>query len=169
MNAPAIRGAGVTGGELATAVPIAGLATLVFNDAVLKIHWPGMISGKLSDFAVVLYFPFLVTATFALFSQPVRLLHARLRGRRPPGPGVLTRRRLLIGMAITTFALSAVNLSYTARDAYLRLLDVLDVFRLMPHKGYVVDASDLIGLTMLPVTWWWGNRLIQRRRAGSVS
>lgn len=170
-TAPASRPspAGVSGGELATAVPIAGLALLVFNDAVLKLHWPGVISGKLSDFAVVLYFPFLVTATFAVFSQPVRLLLARLRGRPSPGPVRLTRPRLVVGMAITSFALSAVNLSPAARDLYLRLLDILDVFRLMPSKGYVVDPTDLIGLTMLPVTWWWGNRLIQGRGMVSVS
>ena len=151
---------GVTGGELATALPVFGLALLVFNDAVLKLHWPGVISGKLSDFAVVLYFPFLVTATFAVITQPGRLLLARLRGLPAPGPVRLTRARLIIGMAITSFALSAVNLSTAARDVYLRLLDVLDVFRLMPNKGYVVDPADLIGLTMLPITWWWGNRLI---------
>ena len=161
--------AGVSGGELATAVPIAGLALLVFNDAVLKLHWPGVISGKLSDFAVVLYFPFLVTASFAVFTQPVRLLLARLRGHPSPGPVRLTRPRLVIGMAITSFALSAVNLSPAARDLYLRLLDLLDLFRLMPSKGYVVDAADLIGLTMLPVTWWWGNRLIQGRSTASVA
>ena len=157
---------GVSGGELASAVPILGLALLVLNDAVLKRHWPGTISGKLSDFAVVLYFPFLVTATLAVLTQPARLLLARLRGQRTPGPVRLSRPRLLIGMAITTFALSAINLSPAARDLYLRLLDVLDLFRLMPSKGYVVDPSDLLGLTMLPVTWWWGNRLIQARHAG---
>jgi hypothetical protein len=160
---------GVSGDELATAVPIVGLALLVFNDAVLKLHWPGVISGKLSDFAVVLYFPFLVTASFAVFTQPVRLLLARLRERPAPGPVRLTRPRLLLGMAITSFALAAVNLSPGARDLYLRLLDLLDLFRLMPSKGYVVDPTDLIGLTMLPVTWWWGNRLIQTRPGASVS
>jgi hypothetical protein len=157
---------GVTGGELATALPMFGLALLVFNDAVLKRHWPGVISGKLSDFAVVLYFPFLVTATFAVISQPGRLLLARMRGLPTPGPVRLTRARLIAGMAITSFALSAVNLSTAARDVYLHLLDMLDVFRLMPSKGYVVDASDLIGLTMLPITWWWGNRLIVGPDAG---
>jgi hypothetical protein len=170
MIAPAATAPpGVSGDELATAVPIGGLALLVFNDAVLKLHWPGVISGKLSDFAVVLYFPFLVTASFAVFTQLVRLLLARLRGRPAPDPVRLTRPRLLIGMAITSFALAAVNLSPAARDLYLRLLDLLDLFRLMPSKGYVVDPTDLIGLTLLPVTWWWGNRLIQARPTASVA
>jgi hypothetical protein len=68
----------------------------------------------------------------------------------------------LIGaMAITAFALSAVNLSPRARDLYLELLHGLDVFNLMPRLGYTVDPTDLIGLLMLPVTWWWGLRLIR--------
>ena len=63
-------------------------------------------------------------------------------------------------MAITTFSLSAINISTHARDLYLQLLDFLDVFNLVPTLGYTVDPTDLVGLTMLPVTWWWGNRVM---------
>jgi hypothetical protein len=151
----------VPGEELATLVPVVGLGLLVFNDAVLKQQWPGLVSGKLSDFAVVLFFPFLLTASTAVASGAARAV-ARLVLRRPvrTDPG-LTRARLIVGLAVTAFALSAVNLSHRARDLYLRLLDLIDVFDLQPRLGYVVDASDLIGLTMVPVAWWWGNRVIR--------
>ena len=43
--------------ELATVRAGVRAGLLVFNDAVIKNHWPGVISGKLSDFAIVLYFP----------------------------------------------------------------------------------------------------------------
>ena len=151
----------IPGGEMATAVPLFGLALLVFNDAVIKTHWPGVVSGKLSDFGVVLYFPFLLTATFALAAGVAHRLLALLP-RAPQRPNRLTRRRLVVGMAVTTFSLSAVNLSTQARDAYLVLLDHLDALRLMPKKGYTVDPTDLLGLTMLPVVWWWGHRLMRK-------
>jgi hypothetical protein len=156
----------IPGQELATWVPVLGLSLLVFNDAVIKNHWPGVISGKLSDFAVVLYFPFLLTASWSLASAALRALGRKVVRRSfSPAPG-LTRPRLLAGMALTTFALSAVNVSTRARDLYLELLDAIDVLGLMPGFGYTVDPTDLVGLLCLPVVWWWGNRLI---RAGAVT
>lgn len=157
----ATRRRAVPGEELATWLPVFGLALLVFNDAVLKSRWAGVVSGKLSDFAVVLYFPFLLTATWAVASAAVRGV-GRAVFRLPLGPAPrLTRPRLVLGMVLTSFALSAVNLSTHARDLYLRLLDVLDVFNLMPGLGYTVDPLDLMGLAMLPAVWWWGNRVIR--------
>lgn len=38
-------------------VPLLALATLVINDHVLKQHYPGWITGKLSDIAGMVFFP----------------------------------------------------------------------------------------------------------------
>jgi hypothetical protein len=155
----------IPGQELATAVPVFGLGLLIFNDAIIKNTWPGLISGKLSDFAIVLYFPFLLTASWSVASAALRALARPLIGARAGVAPGLTRTRLVITMALTAFALSAINVSTRARDIYLQLLDRLDVFNLMPAFGYTVDPTDLVGLLCLPVTWWWGNRLIRARAA----
>ena len=49
--------------------PIAVLAILVVvvNDRVLKLNYPSVISGKLSDFAGLIYFPLFVVSLFEVF------------------------------------------------------------------------------------------------------
>lgn len=47
---------------LATPILLAAIALLVTNDHVLKARFPGVITGKLSDFAGLIFFPVLVAA-----------------------------------------------------------------------------------------------------------
>ena len=54
------------GRELLSPLPLAALAVMILNDHVLRSRWPSWLTGKLSDFAVVLYFPFLLTATLGI-------------------------------------------------------------------------------------------------------
>lgn len=51
-------------GELLDPFALAGVVALALNDWVLKGHAPGWLTGKLSDFAGLLFFPLLLTATF---------------------------------------------------------------------------------------------------------
>jgi hypothetical protein len=43
-------------------VALAAIALLVLNDHVLKARWPGLITGKLSDVAGLVFFPLLLDA-----------------------------------------------------------------------------------------------------------
>jgi len=51
-------------GELLDPIALAGVVALALNDWVLKGRAPGWLTGKLSDFAGLLFFPLLLTATF---------------------------------------------------------------------------------------------------------
>ena len=51
-------------GELLDPVSLAGVLTLFVNDWVLKGRAPGWLTGKLSDFAGLLFFPLALTAGF---------------------------------------------------------------------------------------------------------
>ena len=71
--------------------PIAVLAVvvLVINDHVLKPLTPGLLTGKLSDVAGLLFFPLLLVSVVELAALALR--------RRPPD-----RRRLVLGSIVTT-------------------------------------------------------------------
>jgi hypothetical protein len=51
-------------GELLDPLTLAGVVALGLNDLVLKGRAPGWLTGKLSDFAGLLFFPLLLTATW---------------------------------------------------------------------------------------------------------
>jgi hypothetical protein len=47
-------------------VPLIAVAVLVVNDQLLKAAWPGFVTGKLSDAAGLVFFPFLLTGAWEL-------------------------------------------------------------------------------------------------------
>jgi hypothetical protein len=98
-----------TPGEL-TLHPVAlgGLVVLLLNDHVLKGLAPGWLTGKLSDVAGLLFFPFLVLALVDV----VR--------RREPGP-----RAAAFAAASTAAAFAAVKLWEPARQAYCGAIGAL--------------------------------------------
>lgn len=55
---------------------IAALVVLVANDHWAKARWPGLITGKLSDFAGLVFAPTLIVATMELLAR--RPLRARV-------------------------------------------------------------------------------------------
>jgi hypothetical protein len=56
----------IPGDLLLGIVPLAAIALLVLNDHVLKAVWPGDVTGKLSDGAGLVFFPFLLVAVWQL-------------------------------------------------------------------------------------------------------
>ena len=52
----------IAGGALLHPVVLAAIALLVFNDHFLKAAWPGPITGKISDFAGLVFFPLFLQA-----------------------------------------------------------------------------------------------------------
>ena len=92
--------------RLVAPIPLAALALLVVNDHVLKPNYPGWLSGKLSDVAVLVLLPFLFVAAWDLLAMVTR-------GLRPPG------RRALVAGAIAAAALfTAIELVPWVGDAY---------------------------------------------------
>mgnify|MGYP001546269665 CR=1 FL=1 len=154
------------------------LAVLVLNDHWLKATWPGVLSGKLSDFAVV---PLLALFLHGL----VELTYARLR--RPlgiaPGNHWLA---LCIAVASLVFALPEVwhpaelayryglgALRYPFRAAWA-LAQAHPAPPLSPVRA-TADLTDLLALPMALVAWRVGRRVearggaSARRQASGVS
>lgn len=130
-------------------LPVAALAVMALNDHVLRWRWPGPVTGKLSDLAAVLFVPALLTALAGIGLLLWNLGAARVG--LPAAEPALSRRRVLVAAAVTAAVFGAINLSYGARDAYVGILDVIDVVQSSPAHAYVVDPTDLAALLFLPL------------------
>lgn len=142
---------------LLSPVVLAAIGLLVLNDHVLKSASPGVITGKLSDFAGLVFFPILLQGTWELFGS-----HS--------GRPLASRRALVFAVAFSGFAFSAVKLFGPAHLAYeygLGLLQwpVRGLAGLIaglgpaspPRVQLAADPTDLIALPMLlvPLVLGW--------------
>ncbi|MBL4847335.1 MAG: hypothetical protein JKY65_17585 [Planctomycetes bacterium] len=133
------QGAGLS--WLASPLPLLGLLLMALNDHWLRAEWPGPLTWKLSDVAVLLYFPALLCALWSLFPRPWR-----------PRPS--SRAGVLLSCALSGGALAAINLSPAASELYVGTLE----FALAGSFAYTPDPSDCWALIVLPVVAWDGLR-----------
>ncbi len=134
---------------------LAAIAALALNDHVLKPSWPGLVTGKLSDVAGLVYFPLLLQA---LLEAPRWLPRRRYR----PSDVVL-----LGCVAATGLGFALVNLWPPATELYERGLGLLRWLVLergwswgAPPSRVVLtpDPTDLSALPALAVAWRIGRR-----------
>lgn len=142
-------------------VTLTAIALLVVNDWLLKPHVSyssagaldtaaGLITGKLSDVAGLVFAPVVLSAAIGL------LLHAaaRLGARVDPS---LSRRRLLGCLAATGAGFAAVKLSPALAAHVAGALSHLG----RPARFYD-DPTDLLALPALLVAWWIGRDELRR-------
>lgn len=125
---------------------VLSIAVLALNDHVLKTHTPGFITGKLSDFAGLYFFPFFVFALAAL----VR-------------PTAGTTRCLGFACRATALLFVAINVSEAASDTYEQL--VAGIWQLLqaPRRvHHVADMEDLIALPMVALAYVAGRSQLSR-------
>lgn len=130
-------------------IALAAIALLVINDHVLKTHFAGMMTGKLSDFAGMIFFPLLLAAALEQV-------------------GVRRGQRTVVAAAIATgLVFAAVKLWDPAGDAYrlglaalqwpFRAIAALVQSHGLPSLGrapLVADATDLVALPALAIPIW---------------
>lgn len=114
--------------ELVGPLPLLAAAVLALNDHVLKARFPGLVTGKLSDFAGAFVLPLFVSAALALATR------WPLRG------------RLAAGVAVTVVALTAVKLSPAAAGAVVTGLDAIRAPLGVGRGRIVADPTDLVAL-----------------------
>ena len=131
-------------------VALGAVLVLVVNDHVLKAHVPGVITGKLSDVAGMVFFPLLL----------VTLLDPLFRGR-----WLLPFACLATGVAFALVKTTAVG-----HDAYvlvwgslrwpLRALRAVVAGNALPSPGRVacvMDATDLLAIPFVGIAYRLGN------------
>lgn len=94
----------VPGDGLLHPLALLSIGVLIFNDHILKAAWPGLVTGKLSDFAGLLFFP--------LFLQAAWECGAAVVGRRT----IPSRRALIVSIVATGVTFAAIKLFPAATD-----------------------------------------------------
>jgi hypothetical protein len=145
-------------GEFLHPLPLCALAVLVVNDWYLKGAQvlPGIVTGKLSDFAGLLFFPLLCTAL-----ADVALWGAARAG--APVDFSLGRGRLAVACAGTAALFAATKLSDAWAGGVVAALGWIGV-----DARIVVDPTDLLALPSVAVAYWLGRREIARVPLGRL-
>ncbi|MBI5933707.1 MAG: hypothetical protein HY867_08360 [Chloroflexi bacterium] len=115
------------------------IAVLLLNDHVLKIVAPSWLTGKISDFAGLFFFPFIVAAGLSLIFSKLNL----------------TRQR--IGQI--TFGLVAIWFTLLKTVPFVNLLtaDIASLFIGAPAR-LILDPTDLMALIILYPAWMIWNQ-----------
>lgn len=143
-------------------VCVASLLLLAFNDHVIKRYAPGVLSGKLSDFAAVVLLPLFLQAAW-------EVTYARLRS--APPAVALSNRVLKVSIAVTLAILALPEVWPAAETAYRYGFGVLHwPFRavaalfsgrelpgILPVQA-TADVTDLVALPMGFVAYAVGRR-----------
>jgi hypothetical protein len=134
---------------------VVALVVLIVNDHVLKQRWPGLLSGKLSDLAGLVFLPLLIISVYEL---------ARAATRRP---WCLGDRGVLAVAATVAIGFAATKLSPAVAGGYGDMLGWLR-WPLIGHWSQVAisrDPTDVLCTPAAIVVWIESRRL--REVAGS--
>jgi hypothetical protein len=145
----------ILGGALLSPWALAAVLVLVLNDHWWKRAWPGLVTGKLSDFAGLIFFPLLLQALWELGQATLR---------RPWRPSL---RVLWVAIAATGVGFALVQLWPPAGTAYRVGLGYLQwpllslarwEWRPPVEVALVQDPTDLVALPALGIAAWIGRR-----------
>jgi hypothetical protein len=145
--------------------PLLAMAVLGVNDHVLKgSGWlPGWLTGKLSDFAGLFFFPLFLTAAVGTL---LAALHRLGRGRGPDYS--LAPWKLMAAIALTAVIFVPLKLSEDWGSLYIRAMQALDVLGWFGHFQVTKDPTDLVALVMFPLAYLHGRRFVRRVPLGRL-
>lgn len=155
-DGPTRRGLPVN--ELLAPLPLFALLVLAANDWILKpSSAPPWLTGKLSDFAGLFAFPLVATAAFDLLLLAAAALGANV-------DFTLRRWKLAVALGLELIGFAVLKL-WPAGSAVL-----VHAMRIgAPRTSVYLDPSDLVALVVLPLTWWYGRRVLARGAYGRIA
>jgi hypothetical protein len=155
-------GAGKTAlplGEFLHPLPLVALVVLAVNDHYLKHAGilPRWVTGKLSDFGGLLFFPLLLTA----LGDTLAYFVARVTGAK--WDYSLRRWKVVAACVATAAVFAPLELSAAYGRFYTETLGRIG----FPSETYA-DLTDLLALLMIPVAGWLGWQEIRRVPLGRI-
>lgn len=138
---------------------LVALVVLVVNDHFLKGSGVGVVTGKLSDVAGLVFFPLLLVA---LVEGGRKVLGVK--------SWPLSGRAFVVCVVATAVAYTAVKVSPSVADWYSHTLGVLAWLpRGTTRRVYVrADATDLLALPALAIAWGVRRRIVPQGPSGLV-
>ena len=118
-------------------VPLSTVVVFGLNNLLLKSEFPGVVTGKLSDFAFCFFFPLFVSALLEVVRSWPR------------------KRRVLVGAGLTVLSLVLVKTSTLMSNLLDGALALVNPLFGMPPSTNVVDPSDLVALPMVLLALWF--------------
>ena len=164
------RRAPIAGDGLLHPIPLAAIAVLVLNDQVLKAAFPGLVTGKLSDVAGLVFAPLAILTAAELLAAAAGRWRAS------------SRAWLTVAVAGVGLGFAAVKLLPPAEGAWNLALGaaqwpfgaVADLLSGRPLAGIrpvavVADATDLVALPAVWLAHAVGSRRVASDRAAAVT
>ncbi len=152
-------------------VALVALAVVIVNDRVLKVNYPSDVSGKLSDFAGLVYFPLFLVSV----AEGVRWIVRRRAWE-------LSERAVWIATGIVGVAMTLIKTSSPAGEVYRTVMGIVlwpvdslgsamrgDGLAPLGRAGLVQDRTDLFALVVLCLPIWVGHRVMRTRSAEAQS
>lgn len=145
-------------------VALAAIGVLLLNDHVLKAAAPGPVTGKLSDFAGLVFFPLVLLGTWEA---------ARSAIGRWSGPSV---RALVLSVLVTAIAFGLVKATELGAGTFASALGAAQwALGLALTAGHgsnemvpalvVLDPTDLVALPAVLIAAWIGSSRLPRSEA----
>ena len=128
-------------------LPLFCVLMTFLNDHWLKYRFPGALTGKISDFSGLFYFPLFLCAIYVFIRRYVFRRLALV---------FLQRNILILSILVTAVFFVLVKICVPATDFYLQRLSDLGI------KAQVTrDFTDLVALSALLVSYWHGRRFTE--------
>jgi hypothetical protein len=134
-------------------LPALAIAVMALNDHILKYRWPSWLTGKISDFMGVFYFPLFLCALVCLGANLV------LRWPKRTGRVAYINKQLMVfAMAVTAGMMALIKLSPVGARAVEAF-----VSKYIVTTKITPDPTDMLALLMLPATYLYARRFFERR------
>lgn len=143
-------------------IAVVALIVVILNDRVLKVNYPSEVSGKLSDFAGLVYFPLFLVSVI----EGARWV---MRKR----PWELSERAVWVAVVVIGVAMTLIKTWQPAGEVYRTVMGValwpVDALGAAVHgeglaplgrAGLVQDRTDLISLVVLCLPLWVGHKVM---------
>ena len=131
-------------------ISIGAVGVMGINDAWLRTTYPGFITGKISDVAVLLFFPLFLAALINGARAALSFITAS------PCRAELTPRQLTLTVGFTALVFTLLQISPDFVAFYLQFLEATNLFPWFESFRYTPDLTDLATLPTLLVTYWYG-------------